>query len=117
MPEPTPARRSRGGQPGNQNSKGNRGNSFARGNLGNRGGLGAPRGNERARKRRTLLTEIRADYAQVPEALAWIEAHPELAQLEVYQDSHVSSAVYAGLTPDELGKSHREFELGLYFAP
>ncbi|MFY9619761.1 MAG: hypothetical protein WAM70_03830 [Pyrinomonadaceae bacterium] len=117
MREPTPARRSRGGQPGNQNSKGNRGNSFARGKLGNRGGFGAPRGNERARKRRTLLTEVRADYARVPEALAWIDEHPELGQMEVFQDSYLIGAVYAGLTPDELAKSHREFELGLYVAP
>jgi len=117
MSERIPARRSRGGQPGNKNSIGNRGNGLARGKVGNRGGLGAPWGNQRARKRRTLLTEVRAEYAQVPEALAWIDEHPELGQLEVLHDSHLSGAVYAGLTPDELAKSHREFELGLYVAP
>jgi hypothetical protein len=117
MLEPTPAKRRRGGQPGNQNSKGNRGNRFARGKLGNRGGKGAPKGNQRASKRHTLLADVQADYAQCPEALAWISEHPELARVEVSHDSHIKNAVYSGLTPDELAKKGREFKLGLYVDP
>ena len=61
----TPAKRRRGGQPGNKNAQGNRGNVCARGKLRNRGGRGAPLGNQFARKSRTLGAELLVQESRV----------------------------------------------------
>lgn len=113
-----PSRRRRGGQPGNQNAKGNRGNPDARGTFGNRGGIGAPRGNQFARKRRTLDAELKREFRRCPEALTWIESNAErLRDIEVSGDGRVSFSVFMGLTPEVLAEKGQEYRHGLYYEP
>jgi hypothetical protein len=69
------AKRRRCGQPCNHNARGNRGNPHPRKNFNNRGG--APSGNQNARKRQTLETDLLRLYGRQPELLAWIRAHDE----------------------------------------
>lgn len=115
-----PAKRKRGGQPGNQNSIGNRGNrtanrhKFARGNR-----LGARRGNRHALKQPTaphvILLE---DYKDCPLAVAWIQANAEaLDQASFIDDNRRDRALYAvyrGLTIETIVRDGREYHYGLY---
>lgn len=114
----TPAKRRRGGQPGNQNAKGNRGNKLARGRVGNRGGRGAPFGNRFACVSRTLDTELLKELRHCPEAVAWIRSNAEALQgVEVSHDSRLSFGVYHGLTPEALAECGQEYRYGLYHNP
>ena len=116
MTSELPTKRRRGGQPGNQNAKGNRGNLNARGKFGNRGGMGAPRGNQFARKRRTLDSELLKEFQHCPEALAWIKANVErLRAIDVSDDSRLTFSVYLGLTPEALAEKGQEYRYGLYY--
>lgn len=91
-------KRRRGALPGNKNAKGNRGNRSARGEPGNCGGKGAPPGNQYARKRRTLISELVRDYCQNPEALAWLEANEGLLrEEEIRSDTALDQAMFLGL--------------------
>lgn len=95
-------KRKRGGQPGNKNAHGNCGNRFASGKRGNRGGTGAPFGNQFARKLRTLADELFKEYADVPEAQAWLAANEEALRAEdLRSDTVLSQAIYLGLSVDE----------------
>jgi hypothetical protein len=116
-----PAKRRRGGQPGNQNAKKNRGNKterrhcFAKGNhLG-----GAPFGNQNARRKRQKKHEIvLADYRDTPEAADWIKDHAaELDDAEFTADNERDRALfdgYLGLTPEGVAKQGSEYRQGLY---
>lgn len=118
MTPEVPTKRCRGGQPGNKNAKGNRGNRKARGKRGNRGGKGAPRGNQFARKRRTLAAELLKEFQHCPEALAWIESNAEvLRSIEVSDDGRLAFSVYLGLTPEALAEKGQEYRYGLYSEP
>lgn len=91
-------KRKRGGQPGNRNARGNRGNRSARGAKGNRGGVGAPLGNQFARKLRTLADELLREYANVPEAQAWLVANEAaLREEHLRSDSALDRAMHLGL--------------------
>ena len=93
-----PLKKRRGGQPGNRNSAGNRGNQNARGFRGNRGGFGASAGNQNARKKRTLETELIREYADNPQILAWIKANREvLSVVELRSDVALDQAMFKGL--------------------
>ncbi len=122
MSEITPAKRPRGAQPGNQNAKGNQGNAHPRRNFGNRGGRGASRGNQFARKKaRTLSAALFPEYQHNAEARAWIEAHEELLQA-LPADSNgltdpVEIAKFTGLTPERIAEKGREFEFRLFTNP
>lgn len=95
-------KRKRGGQPGNRNARGNRGNRFARGKRGNRGGGGAPVGNEYARRRRTLASELAKDYAGCREAMAWIAAQEAVLRAEeIRSDSALDRAVFLDIALDD----------------
>jgi hypothetical protein len=113
-------KRHRGGQPGNQNAKGNRGNTRPRSSFRARRG-GAPLGNKNACKRRTLASELLREYAHVPEARAWVEAHlvslrAVNAQGEEQRDRPLHDG-WLGLTPEALVERGDEFRLGLYVLP
>jgi hypothetical protein len=113
-----PAKRRRGGQPGNQNAKGNRGNPSPRRNYGNRGGS-APFGNQNACKPIPAPHEILLqEYKHVPEAAEWLEAHAiNLCGAEFGHDDRRDRALYhgyRGLTPEELMETGQEYRLGLY---
>lgn len=91
-------KRRRGALPGNKNAKGNRGNRSARGKPGNCGGCGAPTGNQYARKRRTLASELVRDYRQSAEALAWLKANEVLlCEDEIRSDTVLDQAMFLGL--------------------
>ncbi len=114
-------KRKRGGQPGNRNARGNRGNPRPRLNFGNRGG-GAPLGNQNARRwPKGVLETMLRDYADLPEASAWLRAHAdELCQTICTDDNQRDAALFAayeGLTPEVLAAQGREYELGLYALP
>lgn len=95
-------KRKRGGQPGNKNARGNCGNRFARGKAGNRGGKGAPLGNQFARKLRTLADALFRDYANVPEARAWLAANETTLRGEkLKSDTVLNQAMHLGLPVDE----------------
>lgn len=110
-----PARRRRGGQPGNQNAKGNCGNKSARGARGNRGGLGAPLFNQFARKRQTLDVLLLREFKNCPEALAWIRDNAaELHGIEIPGDNDPASNSFRSLTLDKLQQEGQEFRRGLF---
>ena len=118
MNDTIPAKRRRGGQPGNHNAQGNRGNRRPRCNQGNRGG-GAPLGNQNASKKRpaphmALLQEFEHD----SEAAAWIKANAALIDEAGFKDDDERDRAlydgFSGLTPDALAESGREYKLGLY---
>ncbi|MEK6320463.1 MAG: hypothetical protein AABN33_02145 [Acidobacteriota bacterium] len=121
MAEETPAKRRRGGQPGNRNAKGKGGNRserrhrFARGNrLG-----GALAGNQNARKKRHAAhIALRKKFEHDPEAVAWIEANASvLDEAGFKEDDERDRALfdgYRGLTPDALAESGQEYRRGLY---
>ena len=121
MSNTTPAIPRRGGQPGNQNAKGNCGNPHPRCNLGNRGGKGAPRGNQNARKKpRGLQAILLAEYQGNLEAREWIEANREaLASVsgEERGTDAVDIAIHQRLTPEYIAERGREFEFGLFVKP
>src|SRR6185369_6588601 len=104
MNETIPAKRRRGGQPGNQNAQGNCGNPRPRRNLGNRGGCGALPGNQHARRRsRNLPAILLVEYQNDCEAREWIEANRDaLASLpgENIGTDPVDIARYLHLTPE-----------------
>ena len=121
MASNNPAKRRRGGQPGNQNAKGNRGNRNPRPNYDNRGG-GAPLGNQNARKRPTAPHAILLrDYRNDPEFAAWIKAHRhELDMANFQADDQRDPALYSGFkgcTPEKLAESGQEYRLGVYSLP
>ena len=121
MNESTPAKRRRGGQPGNQNAKGNCGNANPRRNYGNRGGQGAPTGNQYARRRpRGLSYALLAEYQNDREAREWIEAnHAALASFssdEAGTDA-ADIAMHQGLIAEDIAAHGREYEFGLYVKP
>jgi hypothetical protein len=96
-------KRTRGGQPGNRNSKGNRCNCNARGIIGNSGGKGASFGNQYALKLRTLATELFRDYANNAEVLIWLEQNREdLAKVEIRSDVVLDKAMFKGISLDRL---------------
>ena len=117
----TPAKRRRGGQPGNQNAKGNHGNPRPQPNHGNRGGKGAPKGNQFARRKpRSLHAAILPEYEHNPEAREWIEANREALRAlpnEGTATDPVDIAGYLGLTPETIAEKRMELELGLFIAP
>ena len=122
MSEPVPAKRRRGAQPGNQNAKNNRGNLNPRPNLGNRGGKGAPKGNQFARKPCRLASAILIDdYKNDPEARSWIEQHREqLDSLTLYDEKRLDRATrdgHFGLTPERLAERGAELRYGLARLP
>lgn len=121
MNETKPAKRRRGGQPGNQNAQGNCGNPRPRRNFGNRGGSGAPTGNQHARRRpRNLQAILLVEYQNDCEAREWIEANREaLASLgdENTCTDPVEIAKYLHLTPEYIAECGREFEYGLFVKP
>src|SRR5690242_7808927 len=122
MSEPVPVKRRRGGQPGNRNAKYNRGNPRPRRNFGNRGGKGAPKGNDFARKPRRVASAILfEDYKNDSEALRWIEEHrAQLDSLELYDERRVDHATrdgHLGLTPEGLAKRGAELRFGLVQLP
>jgi hypothetical protein len=122
MSDITPAKRRRGAQPGNQNAKGNQGNPRPRRNFGNRGGLGAPRGNQCARKKmRTLGAALLPEYQHNAEARAWLEAHYELLQALPAENTGLTNpldiAKFSGLTPERIAEKGREFEFRLFTSP
>jgi hypothetical protein len=116
-----PAKRRRGGQPGNQNAKSNRGNRterrhrFAKGNrLG-----GAPLRNQNARRKSKKKHEIvLADYSHDREAAGWIKDHAaELDNATFSADNERDRALFdgwSGLTAEVLAEQGAEFRLGLY---
>lgn len=110
------AKRRRGGQPGNQNARGNRSNSHPRKNFNNHGG--APIGNQNARKRQTLETDLLRRYGRQPELLAWIEAHGDvLSEIIAPHDEQRDPALYAGVhspTLETLAEKKLEYACGLY---
>jgi hypothetical protein len=119
LPLNYPAKRRRGGQPGNQNAKGNRGNPNPRPNYGNRGGRGAPRGNQNARKRPSPPHEILLQqYRDDQEAAEWIKAHSaELCDPSFTDDDHRDRALYdgfCGITPEYLAEKRKEYRLRLF---
>jgi hypothetical protein len=122
MSESVSARRCRGAQPGNQNSKHNRGNSHPRRNFGNRGGKGAPRENQYACKpRRSASTILIDDYKNNSEALSWIEEHRiVIDSLELGDEKRIDRATrdgHLGLTPERLAQQGAELRVGLWSAP
>ena len=122
MSEPLPIKRRRGGQPGNHNAKNNKGNSTPRRNLGNRGGRGAPKGNQFARKPCRLASAILLeDYQNDAEALRWIEEHRSLLDsLKLADENRVDRATrdgHLGLTPERLAEQGAELRLGLVQLP
>jgi hypothetical protein len=125
MTTKSPARRRRGGQPGNQNAKRNRGNRTERRHRferGNRLGKGAQPGNQNARKRPKARHQIiLADYRDNSEAAEWIKEHAaELDSAEFGADDERDRALfsgYQGLTPEALAESGRELKLGLFTTP
>lgn len=122
MSEPVPIKRRRGAQPGNQNAKNNRGNPNPRRNLCNRGGKGAPKGNQFARKpcRRASAILI-DDYKNNVEARAWIEEHrAALDSLNLYDEKRPDRATrdgQLGLTPERLAERGAELRCGLAYLP
>lgn len=122
MGGPVHSTRRRGAQPGNQNAKNNRGNPTPRRNFGNRGGRGAPKGNEFARKtcRRASAILIQ-DYKDDPEARSWIEEHREaLDSLNLYDEQRPDRATRdgrLGLTPERLAALGAEVRFGLVRRP
>ena len=122
MSEPVPVKRRRGAQPGNQNAKNNRGNHNPRRNIGNRGGKGAPKGNQFARKPCRLASTILIDdYQNDPEARSWIEQHREqLDSLSLYDEKRLDRATrdgHLGLTPERLAERAAELRYGLVRMP
>ena len=119
MSQPVPAKRRRGAQPGNQNSKHNRGNRNPRRNLGNRGGKGAPKGNQFARKpARPASAILSEDYQNSSEALRWIQEHrAALDGVEICDEKRIDRAMrdgHLGLTPDRLAERGLELRFNLY---
>jgi len=122
MSESVPRKRRRGAQPGNQNAKNNRGNLQPRRNCGNRGGKGAPKGNQFARKPCRLASTILIDdYKNNSEACAWIEKHrAALDSLKLYDEKRADRATRdgrLGLTPERLAERGAELRFGLVHLP
>lgn len=122
MSEPVPAKRRRGAQPGNQNSKNNRGNSRPARNFGNRGGKGAPQGNRYAYKPgRSASAILIDDYKNNSEALSWIEEHRmAIDSLELGDEKRIDRATrdgLLGLTPERLAQRGQELRAGLCSSP
>ena len=118
MNEPVPVKRRRGAQPGNQSAKNNRGNPNPRRNFGNRGGTGAPRGNQFARKPcRSASAILFEDYKNNSEARKWIEEHRALLDsMNIYDEKRVDRATrdsHLGLTPERLAEQGAELRFGL----
>jgi len=118
MTDQIPAKRRRGGQPGNQNALGNRGNRTPRRNRIGRGG-GAPFGNQNAQKKpKAPHVAVLQDYKDDPEAVAWITANSaRLDEGHFTADDQRDAALYSGftgLTPEALAESGKEFKFGLY---
>ena len=118
MSQPVPAKRRRGAQPGNQNSKHNRGNRNPRRNFGNRGGKGAPKGNQFALKpARSASTILFEDYRKDSEALRWIEQHrAALDSVEICDEKRIDRATRdgrLGLTIDRLAERGLELRFKL----
>lgn len=116
MTQDFPAKRRRGGQPGNKNAKGNRGNHNPLRNFLNRGG-GAPLNNQNACKKRLESHEILLqEYKHIPEAVEWINLH--LAELrDSIDDENRDRAIYfshLGLTPESLVQRGLEYQLGVF---
>jgi hypothetical protein len=116
MSQNFPAKRRRGGQPGNQNAKGNRGNLNPLRNYGNRGGA-APLNNQNACKERlTPYETLLQKYQHIPEAAEWISLH--FAELrDLIDDNCRDRAIYfshLGLTPESLVQHGLEYQLGVY---
>jgi hypothetical protein len=117
-----PAKRSRGGQPGNHNSKKNRGNKTERRHRfprGNRFGKGAPAGNQRARTRsKSPHAVLLEDYNGNAEAALWIEAHASQIDSAAFTaDNDRDRALfdgYLGLTPEAFADSGQEYAHRLY---
>ena len=104
-----PAKRRRGGQPGNQNAKGNR------------GGKGAPFGNQYARKELPPASEtLRREYPQ-PEAVEWISAHKkEIDASQLPTGGLRDRALYSGfvgITPERLAEKKLELRYRLFVPP
>jgi hypothetical protein len=116
-----PAKRRRGGQPGNHNAKKNPGNRTERRHRfasGNRLG-GAPLANQNARRKRQKKHEIvLADYLHIREASDWIKAHAaDLDDAAFTADNERDRALFdgwRGLTPEGLAEDGLEYKLGLY---
>lgn len=122
MSESVPTKRRRGAQPGNQNARSNRGNSNPRRNLGNRGGKGAPKGNQFARKPcRSASTILFEDYKHNSEARTWIEEHRELLDsVEICDEKRIDRATrdgHLGLTPENIAERRGELQWGLCSSP
>jgi len=122
MSEPVSIKRRRGAQPGNQNAKHNRGNRTPRRNFGNRGGQGAPKGNQYARKPdRSASAILFEDYQNDSEARRWIEEHRALLDcLEICDEKRVDRATrdgHLGLTPERLAEQGAELRFGLTRLP
>jgi hypothetical protein len=121
MTDSIPAKRRRGGQPGNQNAQGNRGNLRPRRNFGNRGGKGAPTANQYARRRpRNLQAILLAEYQNNREAREWIEANRDALDGltgEATCTDPVDIAKCLQLTPEYIAQRGREFEFGLFVKP
>jgi hypothetical protein len=118
MSIPVSAKRRRGAQPGNQNSKNNKGNSHPPRNFGNRGGKGAPQGNQYACKpRRSASAILIDDYKSNSEALSWIEEHRMLIDaLDLGDEKRVDRATrdgHFGFTPERLAERGAELRAGL----
>jgi hypothetical protein len=118
MPD-IPLKRRRGGQHGNQNAKGNRGNPHPRPNYGNRGGRGAPRGNQYARRKPLLPHEIFIrDY---PEFQEWFLNHAaEVNTASITLDDQRDPALYSahkGLTLDRIVEEGLEYTYGCFTIP
>lgn len=116
MTQDFPAKRCRGGQPGNKNAKGNRGNHHPFRNYGNRGG-GAPLNNQNAcQKRLGFYESFLQEYQHIPEAVEWINLHSaELRDFTV--NNSQDRAIYfshLGLTPESLVQRGLEFQLGVF---
>ncbi len=116
-----PAKRRRGGQPGNQNAKSNRGNSNPRRNVGNRGGKGAPLGNQYANKKKcTPDVILLRDYQHNLEAVEWIKANAsKLRDAAFTEDDHRDRALYdcyRGLTLEAIAESGQEYRQGIFKA-
>lgn len=117
MPETTPTKRRRGGQPGNKNAKNNRGNKNARGTKGNRGGKGAPMFNRNAHKPRTLESDLFKEFKNDPEASEWIRQNAlELSKFEVAKEHDFASSRFKP-TVENFANSGNEFRFGIYSNP
>jgi hypothetical protein len=99
MTPENPAKRRRGGQPGNQNA------------IRNRGGHGAPIGNQYARKHHSSVQELLQDY---PEYSDWIKANAEIIDALIPSQKNSDRALYSsyiGLTTDRLEENRQEHRI------